>query len=101
MTGALDRPTQPSTGRRLVRVRMRRLPVIARILLLIATTGIGLLLGFGLGLGLIRLVQTLVGDFPTHSLRGLVVIVSAYAMTALTGLAALVITWLGLFRRQD
>lgn len=101
MTGALDRPTQRPRGRRLSRVHLRRLPIIARIVLLIAATGVGLLVGFGLGLGLIRLVQALVGDFPTHSLRGLVVIASAYAVTGLTGLAALAVAWLGLFRRQD
>lgn len=80
---------------------LRRLPVMVRVSLLVAATSLGLVLGFGLGLALIRLVQAVFGDFRIHSLRGLVVIASAYGLTGLSGLAALVISWLRLFRRPD
>lgn len=89
------------TARGSVRMRLRGLPVVVRVLLLVAAMALGLILGFGLGLGLIRLVQAIVGDFPTHSLRGLVVIASAYAVTGLAGLVALVAAWVGLFRTRD
>lgn len=78
---------------------IRRSPVAVRVLLLVAATGLGLVLGFGLGLGMIRVVQAVLGVFPTHSLRGLLVIAGAYAITGLTGLAALGTAWLALFRR--
>jgi len=80
---------------------LRGLPVIVRILLLGTVTGLGLLFGFGLGLALIRVLHALIGDVPTHSLRGLVVIASAYAVTGLTGVAALVVAWRWLFRKPD
>jgi hypothetical protein len=82
-------------------MRLSRLPVIVRVLFLAIATGLGLTVGFILGLGLIGLVQAVAGHFPSHSLRGFALVAGAYGVTGLSGLAALVIAWRGLFRGRQ
>lgn len=67
--------------------------------MLIASAGLGLALGYLVGVGFILVVVSLFGHIDdTHPVRQLAVVGTAYAITGMAGLGAAILAWRRLFR---